>query len=260
MRSALLLTTLVALAGCNPAPMNPSFPLTVKEANAELAEMAEAPKPLSRPVVIIGGYADPGFAVESLHDGLTEVVDDDRFLKHTVKADGFEEGREQLVAAVNERFASDDPDATVEVDVIGNSMGGLMAMYAADPDTPAPRLRIARLLTIATPFRGAKMAKGAPGGPIVKDMRPGSAFLAQLHRPDVPHRYTVIPYVRLDDAVVGPANAAPPQQTPWWVPNQPLALSHLGAYSDRRIVADIARRLREETPYTTEPRAALPAD
>ena len=49
----------LALAGCG-AVANPSFPLTVSDANSELERMREDPKPLARPVVVLGGYHDPG--------------------------------------------------------------------------------------------------------------------------------------------------------------------------------------------------------
>ena len=39
-----------------------------------------------------------------------------------------------------------------------------------------------------------------------------------------------------------------------------LAASHLAAFQDNRILADIGRRLRGETPYATEPRAPLPGE
>jgi hypothetical protein len=34
--------------------------------------------------------------------------------------------------------------------------------------------------------------------------------------------------------------------------------AHLAAHTDPRLLADIARRLRNETPFTTEPRTPLP--
>jgi hypothetical protein len=46
--------------------------------------------------------------------------------------------------------------------------------------------------------------------------------------------------------------------TPIWVPNLLLEDSHLTAFSDPRIIGDIARRLRGETPFTSEPAEPLP--
>ena len=47
-------------------------------------------------------------------------------------------------------------------------------------------------------------------------------------------------------------------QRVWWVANDPLQSAHLGAFTDPRILADIARRLRDESPYTTYPPDHLP--
>ena len=73
-------------------------------------------------------------------------------------------------------------------------------------------------------------------------------------------RYEIIPYVRLGDWIVGPENAAPRDAAAaYWVPNPPFNSAHWGAPLDPRIVADIARRLRGEAPFTTTQPAALPA-
>ena len=201
MRTFALLIVAVGVAGCGRQAANPSFPLTEQQARADLLAMSlEKHRPtLARPVVIVGGYGDPGFAVAAVRDALAKVIDDDRILTPPVRADDFDEARRQLVAAVNERFPSPEPGVTVEVDVVGNSMGGLVAMYAADPGRPLPHLRIRRLMTISTPFRGANMARDFPIGPMAKAMQPGSAFLANLYRPDAAPAYKLTPYCRLGD-------------------------------------------------------------
>ncbi len=53
-------------------------------------------------------------------------------------------------------------------------------------------------------------------------------------------------------------NAAPDGQTPWWLPARAWSRSHTDAYRDPRIIADIARRLRGEEAYATEPVEPLP--
>jgi hypothetical protein len=64
--------------------------------------------------------------------------------------------------------------------------------------------------------------------------------------------------VRLGDGIVGARYAAPPNTAPRWVPTPPLGDSHNGASKDPRILADILRRLRGESPITTTPQAPLP--
>ncbi len=64
-----------------------------------------------------------------------------------------------VIDAVDQKFPSSDPEVTTEVDVIGYSMGGLAARYAAMPATAVNlskrRLQIGRLFTISSPHRGA---------------------------------------------------------------------------------------------------------
>jgi hypothetical protein len=54
------------------------------------------------------------------------------------------------------------------------------------------------------------------------------------------------------------SHAAPPGANPFWLPNPPLKMAHLGAIMDIRILADIARRLRGEEPFTQFPATPLP--
>ncbi len=70
------------------------------------------------------------------------------------------------------------------------------------------RLRIARLMTISTPHRGAAMAALPTIESRVRDMRAGSAFLCALD--DCEAGYELVPYCRLNDWIVGEENAAPP--------------------------------------------------
>jgi len=47
------------LSACSSGPGNPAFPLSFDDANAAIEQMRSDPKPLPRPVVIIGGFGDP---------------------------------------------------------------------------------------------------------------------------------------------------------------------------------------------------------
>jgi pimeloyl-ACP methyl ester carboxylesterase len=145
---------------------------------------------------------------------------------------------------------------TAEVDVVGVSLGGLVARYAAAPREDGPRLRVANLYSISSPHRGARMASVPSWEPRVKDMRTGSDFLSKLDACGCGAQ--IVPYVRLDDSIVGVENSAPTGMTPWWVATPPMQASHLLAHTDPRILADIARRLRGEEPFTHEPAAPLP--
>jgi pimeloyl-ACP methyl ester carboxylesterase len=251
-----------ALVGCATAPQNPSFNLAATDARKELREMRQSPRALRRPVIIVHGLGPPvgSWAIE--HE-LRRVTGDDRILTAGYDYLGsFEHARRQVVGQVEKRFPNDDPAETREVDVVAVSMGGVVARYAAAPPEGAggKRLKVARLFTISTPHRGAVLAAlPAVLGQTQLDLREHSPFLRELaEREAQAPPYEVVPYARLGDRVVGERNAAPEGMTPLWVPNLPLEGSHLLAFSDPRIVGDIARRLRGDAPFATEPAEPLP--
>lgn len=64
--------------------------------------------------------------------------------------------------------------------------------------------------------------------------------------------------VEAGDRLVGTENCAPPEWVAWWVPDPPLEPAHIVAYHDRRLLADIARRLRGEPPFTVGTPAPYP--
>lgn len=274
------------LLGCGTTPTNPSFPLTTPEADKQLRAMEAEPRRLDRPVVVIDGYLDPGFGSAIIADRVRRMTPDDGqvITVNLLSCSTFDACRKKIVDAVDAAFPTDDDGQTVEVDVIGVSMGGLAARYAAmpaetvptlapatqpasapqdAPELPRPsgrRLRIARLFTLASPHLGATMAD-APTYLFVetqRDMRIGSPFLTQLNDPSHPPEYPIIPYVRLADITVGEKNAAPPGQTPIWLNKGLLESAHAGVVNDPRIAADVCRRLRGEASFVTEPRAPLP--
>ncbi len=244
----------VALStGCATGPVNPEFPLSVGDAQADLRRIRSSPTSLARPVVVLGGWADPGFATSTLRQSIEKSFVAPRVVDVSFVLIGdFDDCRERVLDRVDEALGRDDDGQPIEVDVIAVSMGGVVARYAAvERDAePARRLRIARLFTIASPHRGAAMAPLPTFDPLQIAMRPGSPFLAQLESERSRQDFPIIPYVRLGDAIVGSEQAAPFGQAVFWVPNRPLEGAHLTAFSDPRIQADIFRRLRGEPPHT----------
>lgn len=255
------------LAGCAwNGPTNPSLSLSPDDAQAELKQMREAPRPLERPVIVIGGWGDVlGLPPSRLAKALRRATGDDRI--HAIGMGwimSFDDCRERVIRHVEEWYPSDDPEWTAEVDVVAFSMGGLVARDAARPADDGgevrKRLRIARLFDISVPIRGAAWADVPPIGRLSHDMRSDSDFLKALAAAQRDATYETYHYVRLGDKVVGAANAAPPGQTAWWVSNRFPQQAHGHAYKDPRIIADIARRLRGEPAFATSPPAPLPDD
>jgi pimeloyl-ACP methyl ester carboxylesterase len=250
------------VAGCATAPSNPSFDLSATDARKVLREMREAPRPLQRPVVVVHGLGPPVGSWIVAHE-LRRLTRDDRVVcvSYDFLAPVAAGGR-GVVGDVERRFPCDDPEFTREVDVVAISMGGVVAREAAAPRAGAAgkRLRVARLFTISSPHRGATMAAlPALLGRMQLDLREDSRFLRDLARREGDAApYEVVPYARLGDRIVGTGNAAPYGMTPIWVPNLLFEGAHLTAFNDPRIIADIARRLRGETPIATVPAGPLP--
>jgi pimeloyl-ACP methyl ester carboxylesterase len=68
-----------------------------------------------------------------------------------------------------------------EVDVVGHSLGGLIARYYVQRLGGDARVRT--LVTLGTPHSGTRVAPLANAHPIVRQMRPGSQVIEDLSRP-----------------------------------------------------------------------------
>lgn len=131
-----LLAIVVALAaGCSAdRPLNPSFPLTLDQARVAMKQMNAKAVPLQRPVIVVGGYHDFGLASGNTRSRVEGMVSHPSVINVTmVGGGGFDSAAARLIAAVEKAFPCSDPNWTSEVDVIGMSMGGLVARYAAMP-------------------------------------------------------------------------------------------------------------------------------
>lgn len=262
LRLCLLLAGMLLWAGCSAdVPLNPSFPLTRADARLALLDMAEHTKKPARPIVVLGGIYDPGIASSGVARRIRRMVDaEDLIISISFFGCGtFDECRARVIEKVHEAFPSDDPEVTTEIDVIAISMGGLVARHAAAVKAEGGRrLQIRRMFTISTPHRGAKLAWLLTFDSRIKDMKKDSPFLNKLDLAWKNADYEIYPYTRLGDVIVGPANTAPPGRHPWWVANIPGSFSHLFAMFDPRFLADIARHLRSESPFTLNPPTPLP--
>ncbi|HEY8747316.1 MAG TPA: hypothetical protein VIM11_05035 [Tepidisphaeraceae bacterium] len=248
----------LSVTGCTSQSVNPSFSTQISVARNDLGRMESQPRHLHRPLVVVGGFLDPGFASGWLRHEFSSLTNDERIISVALgDCVTLDDCGDKIVEATERAFHSDSKSQTREVDVIGYSLGGLASRYAASPVANRKRLTIARLFAISAPLQGALLAKDLPPlHPIQADLRPGSDVLATLDAKSP--AYAIYPYVCLGDHVVGESNAGLRGQVAWWVPHAPLADPHDGAFYDPRIVADIARRLRDEPPLATDPPAGLP--
>jgi len=262
---------LLALASCiHLDHPNPEYPATKAEVRAAIEEMEAKPVGVERPVIVLSGYRAPSPSATNMAARVRRVTgaDEDRVLPISyVFGNDIPTLADRVAKKVADEYGSTvDPLTgerwTVEVDVVAVSMGGLVARTAwAEPTEVGRnlgvRLNINTLYTLATPHRGAKIARWIHVDDAAKQMIPGSDFLTALAAASPggggDDSYTIVPYATLRDSWVGAKNAAPEGQEPIWVPGR-LILSHVLVTLEDRILADLGRRLRGETPLA-EPSA-----
>jgi len=235
-------------------PTNPALPLATAEALADLDRMRGAPRPLQRPVFVLGGLLDGGLVSLWAQDlrRLVPTEQADWVIPVTfASALSFDEAATTLHEAVATARARLRWHGSI--DVVAHSMGGLVARFAASIEEERP-LYIERLFTLGTPHRGARLAVLPAVHPLARALRPDAAFVRDLPSPTFP----IVPYVLAPDGFVGADNAAPPGELPWWLPCPPGRAAHVGALADPRLLADIARSLRAEEPFRREPRTPPP--
>jgi hypothetical protein len=263
MRLVVTLILLVAQTGCAVVQsMNPAFPISHADARAEWDALAQQKKPFERPVLVLGGIYDPGFASSSIARKLRRCTPDQaQVIPVGYPGFGsFESHARKAVEYLERRYPSESANETIEVDVVGYSMGGIVGRYAAmSTDNGRKRLKIRRLFTISSPHRGARLA----ALPLffdrrVAEMRCGSVFLASLDVDLSGEPFELICYARLGDLTVGSRNTSPMGVDPFWVPNRPVSMGHISAAFDKRILLDIARRLRGEDPITNGQTTSIP--
>lgn len=215
---------------------------------------------LPRPIVVIGGYLDPAITATGLARWLRDASGEQRILAvHPGLALSFDGAASRVVAEVERYFPNDDPAWTAEVDVIGISMGGLVARHAAAPnDAGRRRLRIGRLYTIAAPHSGAQAADwfGFIGtGLAMRSRSPFLKRLAERERLTDQDDYPIVAYTRSRDYTVGYGASLPDHlagetvhyEVPWYTSG------HLFAFRDARLRADLLRRLREPVTRVSAP-------
>lgn len=231
--------------------LNPRFHVDEAALDADFARMRASPRALERPVVILGGWHSPGLAnwgVGSLLWPYTSGQRED-FLSITYPW----RLRLRSAAAAARRIIEHHGLVHRDIDLIGISMGGLIARGLAADAFGLGTLRVQRIFTVASPHRGAAIARWVFLDSAAWDMRPGSAFLRRLDAVERAHELHC--YGALRDWWISCPNTAPPGLHPHWV-DTPRGLgrlcTHFAINREPRIMLDIARRLRGEPPISGE--------
>ncbi len=126
-----------------------------------------------------------------------------------------------------------------QVDLIGHSMGGVVARYYLTLGPGKERGRVANLLTLGTPHGGSVFAGFGVGQP-KKQLNPRAAFLERLGAARIPEGTRAVAIWSKADALVGTHAQAR------WQGAEEVQIEKLGHMSllySRRVVAEIARRI-----------------
>lgn len=248
---------------------NSAFAVTCDTARTALREMRADPRALQRPVVALSGWRAASLLPKNLISNLAPLTlqGPSMFVPVAYPLEtNFEKNAAKVVEAVESKWPSPDPRLTTEVDVVAVSMGGLVARVAAAPQgamwpptspmmgnsdqPPRKQLRIRRLFTIGSPHRGAWLADRIAIDAAAKAMKSGTTFIERLDRALQVRPIEMHCYARLHDEMVGATRCSPLGTNPYWLSGLRFG-SHVTIGQDPRILADIARRLRGETPYAT---------
>ncbi|MGW9173337.1 esterase/lipase family protein [Streptomyces decoyicus] len=92
------------------------------------------------------------------------------------------------------------------VDIVGHSLGGLIARYYVQRLGGDARVRV--LVTLGTPHSGTRIAPLMSAHPIVRQMRPDSEVIAELSRPAPNCRTQFVAFWSEEDQVMVPATTA----------------------------------------------------
>ncbi|MEV6736022.1 alpha/beta fold hydrolase [Streptomyces sp. NPDC051104] len=93
-----------------------------------------------------------------------------------------------------------------QVDIVGHSLGGLIARYYVQ--RLGGDLRVRRLVTLGTPHSGTRVAPLANAHPIVRQMRPGSELIEELREPAPGCRTHFVSFWSDLDPLMDPLEAA----------------------------------------------------
>ncbi len=207
------------------------------------------PVSLSRPVLVLNGYRSPWLTSSRVVRLLCSVTSGraQDFLPISYPLAGsIEAAAERTYRKASHRW----PDGTV-FDVVAISMGGLVARLLASGMAPCGTIGIARLFTLATPHKGAVLARWIVVDRAARSMKEGSDFLARLDSAITRAPLELVCYAQLRDWWVGARNCSPPGIDTFWTAPRTLMgrlHSHVQITHNRLVLADIARRLRGEPP------------
>ncbi|MEU6165541.1 esterase/lipase family protein [Streptomyces tanashiensis] len=160
--------------------------------------------PGSRPVVLLHGFVDNRSVFVLLRRSLTRHGRDCvESINYSPLTCDLRAAAELLGRRVDEIRAR---TGHAEVDIVGHSLGGLIARYYVQRLGGDTRVRT--LVTLGTPHAGTTVAPLADAHPLVRQMRPGSEVLRELAGPAPGCRTRFVSFWSDMDQVMVPAETA----------------------------------------------------
>ncbi|MFE0416943.1 esterase/lipase family protein [Streptomyces tendae] len=162
------------------------------------------PAPVSPPVVLLHGFIDNRSVFLLLRRSLAQhgrhEIESLNYSPLTCDIRTAAELLGRHIEEICERTGS------ARVDVVGHSLGGLIARYYVQRLGGDHRVRT--LVTLGTPHAGTKVVPLANAHPIVRQMRPGSAVIEELARPAPGCRTRFVSFWSDLDRVMDPLETA----------------------------------------------------
>ncbi|MFD3536529.1 esterase/lipase family protein [Streptomyces sp. NPDC058664] len=160
--------------------------------------------PGRRPVLLLHGFVDNRSVFVLLRRALARHGRDRvESLNYSPLTCDLRAAAEQLGRRVEEIRAR---TGHAEVDIVGHSLGGLIARYYVQRLGGDSRVRT--LVTLGTPHEGTTVAPLADAHPLVRQMRPGSEVLRELAGPSPGCRTRFVSFWSDLDQVMVPAETA----------------------------------------------------
>ncbi len=239
---------------------NPDFSYDQADFVAARGRVKGARGSQRRPVVFLSGYHSPSLPM--------------RLFRRSLVGLGALEGvysrvisyplawTVEMAAKKAERVIRADPRLAGEIDVVGHSMGGIVARQL----TTMESCKIRRLFTLATPHRGAILAQWVRPDAGTTQLRAGSKLLAELDAALPLWRAQggeLCCYATLRDWMVGATRSTPLNEPLNWLDVHHVharMLSHYVIVTDERIILDLALRLVGQAPLFRNGRTPPPWD
>lgn len=222
----------------------PALRATPEELARLRRRLRRTPTTLARPVCVIAGYLDPGVYAWVVARELRRLTSHRR-ADFSVPRFRLDTAIQPMADRVVEHLRSRAGDAPASFDLVGLSMGGLVARCVARSCVQGQHLSVARVFTLGTPHRGSTLAERIAPTAAAREMRPGSDFLRALDAD--PSSLDLTCYQMDADAVIGEGNGSPPGHPGIRLPRR-AGEPHLHVMADPIAILDIALRLRGEPP------------